>query len=185
MTTLPAMNAPYTKFCATLVCSLYTYLLAHPTRKSANLRPQLLTQLRAMMYRIRTMLTICIHTLRPIVLSYSVATTTSKQSLTNPTFRSIHKSNIKTAMPPRKSIRESVKEIFPAWCIVSVLSAVPSYLEHYQWFSPPANFYMWTFLWTATFFASWKMRVKQGPVVIAANGSVGNLYMLKDLYDLT
>jgi hypothetical protein len=61
---------------------------------------------------------------------------------------------------------------------------VPLYLKDYRWFSPPANLFIWTIIWTATFFASWKLLVKQGPLMVVAHGSVRNVYLLKDLYDL-
>jgi uncharacterized membrane protein len=87
-------------------------------------------------------------------------------------------------MPPRLSIRESIKEGLPTCCLIGVLSAVPAYLGDYRWFSPPANLFIWTIIWTATFFASWKLLVRQGPLMVVAHGSVRNVYMLKDLYDL-
>jgi hypothetical protein len=87
-------------------------------------------------------------------------------------------------MSPRPSIRSSIKEGLPACCLVGLLGAVPLYFNDYRWFSPPANIYIWTIVWTATFLASWKLLVKQGPLMVVAHGSVRNLYMLKDLYDL-
>jgi hypothetical protein len=87
-------------------------------------------------------------------------------------------------MPPRQNLRELLWESLPAAGLITILSFVSGDLEHYQWFSPPANIYIWTLIWIAIFLASWKLRIKQGPLMVVAHGSVRNVYMLKDLYDL-
>lgn len=87
-------------------------------------------------------------------------------------------------MPGRLSIRESLREGLPACCLVGALGVVPLNLERYQWSSATTPLFIWTLIWMVAAFISWKLSVKQGSLMVVANGCVRNVYMLRDLYGL-
>lgn len=89
-------------------------------------------------------------------------------------------------MPPRQSIRASLKEGFPAICVVSLLSMIAGEFDHYKWLSPNTTLYMWTLIWVAATVCClrfFRLPVS-GPLMIACHGFMKNFSMLWDMYGM-
>jgi hypothetical protein len=85
--------------------------------------------------------------------------------------------------PSKTSIRTLFwKEALPAGCFVSVLSMIPNYLTHYQWFAATGIIYIWTIIWFTACLLSLRVLVVQGPLMVVSYGMCQTFPMMWDLY---
>jgi hypothetical protein len=85
--------------------------------------------------------------------------------------------------PSKTSIRTLFwKEALPAGCFVSVLSMIPNYLTHYQWFAATGIIYIWTIIWFTACLLSLRVLVAQGPLMVVSYGMCQTFPMMWDLY---
>jgi hypothetical protein len=87
---------------------------------------------------------------------------------------------------PQSTLRHQFIQLLPAYSLTVFLSLVPGWLERYVWFSdsPTTNLYIWTTIWTVAFLAVMAFQIRQGPLLVACTGTIRNLHMLWQMYEL-
>lgn len=90
-------------------------------------------------------------------------------------------------MPPQSSLRNRLREILPAICLISILNMLSGQLDRYGpifSISTTASFYVWASIWMATFLVSLQCTDKTGSSMVAGTGWARNFIILQEMYGL-